>query len=173
MKELIKKEVEKLFLAVWSPWGEEKESDIDISFGFIFKSEPNTLCIVSVDKDELWSPHISFEALPESNYFWDDFYPRIKMYMRAEDGDLMIGKEYYDVTKSKIFNKIVGNEIEGIEFINFEGNPDPFGVKFLFKDDFIISLPNSGGNTVETQFFNSNNSIDNFKRLGNLIFTKV
>jgi len=93
--------------------------------------------------------------------------------MKAEDEDLMIENEYYDVTKSEIFNKIVGHEVEGIEFMNIEGNPDPFGVKLLFKDDFIISLPNSDGNTVETRFFNSINSIDNFKHLGNFIFTKV
>lgn len=173
MKELIKKRVEKLFLIVWPPFGEEKESDIDISFGFVFKSEQNTLRVISVDKDELWTPHISFEAIPESTYSWEDFYSRIKIWMKAEGDDLLIDKEYYDVTKSGIFNKIVGNEIEGIEFINVEGNPDPFGVKILFKDDFVISLPNSDGNTAETLFFNTNNSIENFKHLGNLIFTKI
>lgn len=40
-KGLIRKMVDKLFLVIWSPWGEENESDIDISFGFVFKNEPN------------------------------------------------------------------------------------------------------------------------------------
>lgn len=172
-KELVRKIVDKFFLVVWSPWGEEKESDIDISFGFVFKNEPNKLFIVSVDKDELWSPYILFEALPENKYSWEDFYPRIKMWMNAEDENLIIGKEYYDVTKSKLFDNIIGNEIEGIELLNLEGNPEPFGVKILFKDDYIISIPNSDGNTVETKAFNKTNSIENFKQLGNVIYSKV
>lgn len=171
-KELIRKVVDKLFLVVWSPWGEKKESDIDISFGFVFKSEPNKLFIISVDKDELWSPHISIESLPENIYSWDDFYPRTKMWMQAENKNLTIGKEYYEVTKSELFNSIIGNEIVGIEFLNLEDNPEPFGVKMLFKNDYIISLPNTGGNTVETKAFNKNNIIENFKKLGNIIYLK-
>lgn len=173
LKELIRKIVDKLFLVVWSPWGEEKESDIDISFGFVFKSEPNKLCIISVNKDELWSPHISIEPLPENKYSWEDFHPRIKMWMNAEDENLTIGKEYYEVTSSELFKSIIGNEIEGIEFLNLEGNPEPFGVKILFKEDYIISMPNSDGNTVETKAFNKTNTIENFKHLGNVIFSKV
>jgi hypothetical protein len=171
--ELIKKKVDKLFLVIWPPWGEEKESDIDISFGFVFKSEPNTLCVISVDKDELWSPQISFEALPESKYSWEDFYPRIKMWMKAEDDNLIIDKEYYDVTKSELLNNFIGKEIEGIEFMNIEGNPEPFGVKLLFKHDYIISMPNLDGNTVETTAFNKNNNIENFKHLGNIIYSEI
>lgn len=172
-KDLIKKKVDKLFLVVWPPWGEERESDIDISFGFVFESDPNTLCIISVDKNELWLPHISFEALPENKYSWKDFYHRIKMWMKADDDNLIIDKEYYDVTKSELLNNIVGNEIEGVEFINVEGNPEPFGVKLIFKDDYILSMPNSDGNTAETKIFNKNNSIENFKHLGNIIYSEV
>lgn len=172
-KGLITKIVDKLFLVVWSPWGEESEAEIDISFGFVFKNEPSKLCVVSVDKDELWSSHISLEPLPEDNYSWEDFYNRIKMWMNAEDENLIMGKEYYDVTKSDLFKNITGNEIEGIELLNLEGNPEPFGVKILFKDDYIISMPNSDGNTVETKTFNKTNSIENFKKLGNVICSKV
>jgi len=172
-KELIRKIVDKLYLVVWSPWGEENVSEIDISFGFVFKNEPNKLCIVSVDKDELWSPHISFESLPENKYSWEDFHPRIKMWMNAEDQNLMIGKEYYEVTNSELLNNIIGNEIEGIEFLKIEGNPEPFGVKILFNDDYIISMPNSDGNTVETKAFNKTDSIENFKQIGNVIYSRL
>jgi hypothetical protein len=172
-KGLIRKIVYKLFLVIWSPWGEEKESDIDISFGFVFKNEPNELCIISVDKDELWSPHILFESLPENKYSWEDFYPRIEMWMNAEDENLILGKEYFDVTKSEIFDSIIGKEIEGIELIKLESNPEPFGLKILFKDDYIVSIPNSDGNTVETKAFNKTNSIQNFKHLGKIIYSKV
>lgn len=93
--------------------------------------------------------------------------------MNAEDENLIIGKEYYDVTKSELFDNIIGNEIEGIEFLKVEGNPEPFGLKILFKDDYIVSIPNSDGNTVETKTFNKNNSIENFKHLGKIIYSKV
>jgi hypothetical protein len=172
-KGLIRKIVDKLFLVIWSPWGEENESDIDISFGFVFKNEPNELCLISVDKDELWSPNISFESLPENKYSWEDFYPRIKMWMNAEDENLIIGKEYYDVTKCVLFKKIVDSEIEGIELLRLEDNLEPFGLRILFKDDYIISMPNTDGNTVETKDFNKNDSIENFKQLGNVIYLKV
>jgi hypothetical protein len=172
-KELNRKIVDKLFLIVWSPWGEEKESDLDISFGFVFKNEPNKLCIVSVDKNELWSPQLSIESLPEYKYSWEDFQPRIKMWMNAKDENLIIGKEYYDVTKSDLFNNIIGNEIKMIELIYIKGNPEPFGVKILFKDDYIISTPNTDGNTVETKGFNKTNILENFKNLGNIIYSKI
>ncbi len=172
-KKLIKKKVSRLFLVIWAPWGEEKESDIDISFGFVFKDESDKLCVISVNKDDLWSPYISYEPLPISNYTWEDFYPRIKMWMKAKDDNLIIDKEYYEVTKSDRFKSITGAEIEGIEFISIEGNTEPLGVKIFFKDDCIISIPNSDGNTVETKAFNKNNSIENFKHLGNIIYSRV
>jgi hypothetical protein len=172
-KELTRKIVDKLFLVVWSPWGEKNESDIDISFGFVFNNRPNELCVISVDKDELWSPHMSFESLPADKYSWEDFHHRIKKWMNAEDECLIIGKEYYDVSDCDLFNKIVGSEIEKLEWLYLEDNTAPFGLKILFKDDYIISVPNVDGNTVETKYFNKNNAIENFKRLGNIIHLKV
>lgn len=172
-KELINKKVSRLFLVIWAPWGEENESDIDISFGFVFKDEPNKLCIISVDKDELWSPYIFDESLPQYIYTWDEFYPRMKTWMKAEDDSLIIGREYYDVSKSEIFKGIIDTEIKEIDVLNIEGNPEPFGLRILFKDDYIISIPNSDGNTVETKAFNKNDCISNFKQLGNIIYSKI
>lgn len=172
-RKLIGKIVDRLFLVVWSPWGEKNLSNIDISFGFIFKNDPDNLCIISVDKDELWSPKISFESLQMEYYSWEDFLPRIQMWMNSDDESLIIGREFYEVTKSELFKDIMGNEIEGIEFINIEGNPEPFGVKILFKNDYIISIPNSDGNTVETKVFNKNNSIENFRHLGKVNYSRL
>ncbi len=166
-KELIGNTVDKLILVVWPPWGEEKESDIDISFGLVFKDEPNILCVISVDKNELWSPHISYQPLPQIGYMWEDFYPRMKEWMKAENDDSIIDVEYYDVTKCELFKKIVSSKIRGIELMNIEDIADPFGVKILFEDDYIISIPNSDGNTVETKIFNNNGSVEKFKQLGN------
>lgn len=172
-KELIKKTVDKLLLVIWAPYSEEQESEIDISFGLIFKSDPNKLFVISVEKNELWTPYISTESIPKNKYSWEDFYPRIKVWMNSKDENLSIGKEYYEVTKSELFSNIIGEEIKKIELLKLEDNPEPFGVKLHFKHDYIVSMPNSDGNTVETKFFNKNNSLDNFKRLGNVIYSKV
>ncbi len=172
-KELVGKIVDRLFFVVWPPWGEEEEHNIDISFGLVLKDQPNKLCVISVDKNELWMPYVTYQLIPDVKYSWQDYYPRMKMWMDANDDSLLIDTEYYDVTASDLFEEIVENTIEEVEFLNIEGNAEPFGVKLIFKNDYIVSLPNSDGNTVETKFFNKNNSIDWFKYLGNVISTKL
>jgi hypothetical protein len=173
-RSLLKKKVSRLFLVVWTPWGEEKESDIDISFGFVFKDEPNRLCVISVDKNELWSPHLFYEPLPKNEYTWEDFYSRMKQWMEAaEDTELVMGFEYYDVTKCELFKKIINSEIIRIELISIEDNAEPFGVKIHFNNDYIISTPISDGNTVETSRFNQNNNVEAFKRIGTVIYKHV
>lgn len=172
-EKLIKKKIIRLFFVLWAPWGEENHADMDIAFGFVFKDEPDRLCVVRVDKDELWSPHVFYESLPLCNYTWEDFYSRLKMWMESEDDYLVVDKEYYEVTEWEIFKTIVNTEIEEIELLILEGTTEPFGVRISFENDYIISIPNSDGNTVETKLFNKNNSIENFKHLGNIIYSKV
>ena len=172
-KELLRKKVDRLFLVVWPPWGEEKESDIDISFGFVFKDELDRLCIISIDKNELWSPHVFYQVVPQNEYSWEDFYTRMKMWMKAEDDDCIIDTEFYDVTTCMLFEKIIGSEIIEIELISIEGNSEPFGVKILFENEYIISTPISDGNTVETSQFNQNNNINVFKKIGKVLYKKI
>ena len=173
-KELLGKSISRLFLVVWPPWGEEKISETDISFGFVLKNEPNRLCVISVDKDELWLPYVTYQSLPQTKYTWDDFCARMTMWMHAEeDTDLIMGFEYYDVTKCKLFKNILNSEIIGVELIRIKDIPEPFGVKILFKDDYIISVPNTDGNTVETKAFNKHDSVEGFKYLGNVIYSEV
>jgi hypothetical protein len=172
---LIRKKVDRLFFVVWPPWGEEKESDIDISFGFVFNDDPDGLCIISIDKDELWSPYVFYQNLPNNAYSWEDFYPRMKTWMKAQsdDEDNVIDTEYYDVTECVLFEKIVGSEIIGIEFLSIEDSSDAFGVKLLFEKDYIISTPISDGNTVETSQFNQNNNIGIFQNIGKVIYKLI
>lgn len=172
-RELLRKKVNRLFLVIWPPWGEEKESDIDISFGFVFNNEPNRLYVISIDKDELWSPHVFYQSLPQNAYSWEDFYTRLKMWMTADNDDCIIDTEYYDVTQCVLFEKIVSAEIVGIELISIEGNPEPFGVKILFENDYILSTPISDGNTVETSQFNRNNNIAAFENIGKIVSNKI
>lgn len=172
-RKFLKKTVSRLFLVVWTPFREEKESDIDMSFGFVFKDEPNKLYVISIDKDELWLPHIFHQSLPENEYTWEDFYPKIKMWMNSEDGSCNIANEYFDVTNCELFKKIVNSEIIGIELIGIEGNPEPFGVKIFFNNDYIISTPISDGNTVETSQFNQNGNIEVFKKIGKIEYKAI
>ena len=172
-RELLKKTVNRLFLVVWTPWREKRESDIDISFGFVFNDQPSELCVISVDKDELWSPHIFLQPLPENIYLGEDFHPKIRMWMDSNDDNCAITNEYFDVTSCKLFKEIIDSEIIGIELISIEGTDKPFGVKILFKNDFIISTPISDGNTVETSRFNQNSNIEVFKKIGKIELTTI
>jgi hypothetical protein len=173
-KKLINKKVEQLFLVVWPPWGELNEANINVSFGFVFNDEPTRLCIISVDKDELWSPHISFELLPKIEFSFSDFYHRMNEWMIAtEETDFILDYEYYNVTNCDFFEKIINSEIIGIEKISIMGDLHPFGIKILFNEDYIISMPISDGNSVETSKFNRNDNIKNFEKIGKVVFEQL
>ncbi|MBK9567184.1 MAG: hypothetical protein WAT22_05520 [Saprospiraceae bacterium] len=173
-KQLLNNTVSNLFLIVWPPWGEEKESDIDISFGFVFKDERSKLYVIGVNKDELWAPHIFHQSLPENIYGWEDFHNRMNLWMNSgEDTDLIMNTEYYNVSQWDLFDKIVESEIIRIELIWIEGYDEPFGVKIHFKNDYIISTPISDGNTVETSRFNQNANIELFEKLGKIEYKTI
>jgi hypothetical protein len=175
-RELLGRTVSRLFLVVWPPLGEQNESDIDISFGIVFSDEPNKLYVISVDKNEIWSPYIFYHSLPKDKYTWKDFYPRIKMWMNSEDDNCIVieASEYFDVTNCELFQKIVDSKIIDIVLIGIEGIPEPFGIKILFSShDYIISTPISDGNTVETTQFNRNNNIDVFKKSGKIEYRTI
>ncbi len=171
-KELIDKKVEKLFLVVWPPLGEKKELDIDISFGLVFHHIPDHLCIITTDKDDMWTPCLRFENTPNFTYSWSEFTSRMDAWMKSEElGSLET--EYYDISKAKQFRKIVSYRIQSIELIGLENNTEPFGVKIVFDDDYIISTPISNGNTVETSHFHKNENIANFENMGTLEFKEL
>jgi hypothetical protein len=172
-KTLVGDTVVQIFLVVWPPWGEEHVSAIDISIGLVFKEKQDELCVIGIDKDELWSPHAYFEKLPEKIYAWEDFHPRMTTWMNSEDEDLIIGKEYYNVTNSELFKNIRGNIIEGLEFLSLVGFTEPFGLKIIFKNDFILSLPNFDGSTFQTREFNNNGRLEYFEQLGKIVHWKI
>ena len=43
----------------------------------------------------------------------------MKTWMKAEDDSLIIGREYYDVTKSEIFKGIIDTEIKEIDVFKY------------------------------------------------------
>ena len=168
------KKIERLYLVVWPPWGEADKSNIDLSFGFAFKDNPDKLCVISVEKNDLWLPHVLYQSLPRYEYPWDAFDDRMRLWMAADEGtDLIMEFEYYNVTACDLFRHIVNSEIVSIEFLCIEGIPDPFGIKIYFKDDYIISMPLSDGNTAETALFNGTNYIKTFEKLGKIQFKPI
>ncbi len=169
---LLNQDVQKLFLVVWPPIGETSNLDIDLSFGFVFKNNPDQLCIISTDKDDMWTPCITFKDIPQITYSWSDFTYRMNAWMKSEDeSDIEI--EYYDVTDAEQFSGIVFSKVQSIELVKLKNNPEPFGVKVLFDGDYILSTPISDGNTVETSLFNKNENILNFKKIGIIEYEKV
>ena len=175
-RELLNQKVYKLFLIVWPPLGEVNESDIDMSFGIVFLNRPNRLCIISTNKEDMWTPYIRFEDLPNKIYCWSDFLYRKKNWMKYEENDNIIDEieaEYYDLTECNLFKNIITSRINAIELIRIENISEPFGVKILFTNDYILTTPISDGNTAETSKFNNNNNIAIFEKLGKLVIENI
>ena len=158
--------MEKLFLVVWPPLGETERLGIDVSFGFMLNRTPDRLCIVTTNKEDMWTPSIHYSDIPRDIYPGSLFPTRIKEWMDMSMKSNCLQTEYYDVTKVALFKNIASSRILSIELIGIVGEISPFGVKLVFSNDYILSTPISDGNTVETLFFNRNDNIQNFKTVG-------
>lgn len=172
IKEIHNAIIVRLFLIVFPPIGEDNISDVDIRLGLVLKNNPEVLFTIGTDINDIWSPIINEESIPLFSFNEFDFDERVKLWMKQELND-EITLEYFDFTNSENFKEIVGKKIEEVELIMVEGNPDPFGIKIIFENDFIISFPNSDGNTIETKKFNKSENLKNFNHLGKVIYRKV
>jgi hypothetical protein len=165
---LINQKVERLFIVLWPPHGEETLLQVDISLGFVFASNLNQLCVISNNED-MWTPYIRYEPLPSRLFNWEIFDIRLKNWMNLElkelDNSYYFDNEYYEVTNSDIFQNIVSHSIQSIEFIGAKGESIPFGTKLIFEKDYVLTTPNAYGNTVETSCFNKNNNMSIFEKL--------
>ncbi|SNR16239.1 hypothetical protein [Tenacibaculum jejuense] len=166
-KDLKNQKVERLYLVVWPPLGEEKELDIDISFGLVLYKYSDHLTIITTDKEDMWTPRIQTQKIPLKVYSWSSFRSRMDAWINLECED-DLETEYYEVTNVSEFSTIVNSRIESLELIGVKNNPEPFGVKVKFKNDYILSTPISDGNTIETSLFNKNNNLSNFESLGSI-----
>lgn len=165
-KEILNKKVERVLLIVWPPFGEDNALDIDISLGLIFHNEIK-LHVISTDDEDRWTPKICIEDVPENIFLWNLFEKRMKRWMDSEEIGVF-DYEYYDVTNSNLFDNINNNKIQSIDYLRVGKITDPFGVKLIFENDYILSTPTSDGNTIETNFFNKNENIINFEEFGEL-----
>ena len=172
IKNILNCTIRRIFLIVFPPFGEQYISQVDIRIGLVTEGNVKSLYVIGTNMEDLWSPLFSIEQIPTDYFSELEFQNRIENWMCQKFND-DIGLEYYDFTKSKYFNNIIGESIIDIELLNIKDNPEPFGIKLLFPNDFILSLPNSDGNTIETKTFNKNESIKNFEYLGDVIYSKV
>lgn len=166
LKAIIDKKVRELYLIIWPPFGESDVSQIDISIGFIFDDDSDELFIISTDKNDLTSPIVEKQTLPEKTFLWSEFEERMSLWMRGKT-NATIENEYYDVSESESFRNIVMNKIKDVELVAIV-NGSPIGVKVIFEYDYILSTPIIDGNTIETSSFNRNENLKHFKALGEI-----
>ena len=170
IKKLIDQTVKSLYVIVWNPNCDEPINSVDITFGFILNEKPSDFLVLTRDINDIWTPELNVKPFPTIIHNWSKF-----DFMMSRDGenDYYVDYEYFDVSDVKEFSNIVNSKIKEIFKIGVEGVKEPLGVKIIFENDYIISLPSSDGNTIETRMFNINNSISRFKYLGKMKTEKI
>lgn len=164
IQELIGQTVKSLYVVVWNPNYCEPIDVIDITFGFILNEKPTDFLVLTRDINDIWTPELKSVPFPTIVRNWSEF----DAMMSRGDEDYYIDYEYFDVSDLKEFSNIVNSEIKEIHKIGVRGIKEPLGVKIIFENDYIISLPSSDGNTIETKIFNENNHIRRFQYLGKI-----
>ena len=109
---------------------------------------------IKIDKSDGWTPVISKTEFDEVRQ-WKDFQQRISDWMSGEIHEDFL-EEIFDATLEIEFGNIVSREILDIECVTLMHEFNPFGIKIIFPDDYIIVSPISDGTTVETVTFNRN-----------------
>lgn len=165
-KKLIGKKVNRFFIVIWPPFCEESMSDVDISVGIELVGQEGDILQLSISKKDNWTPVVSF--IKEENVFeWSLFNTRLEKWMGGVIDNSM-EYELYDATKDPLFENIVQLEILDIEFLTLSDKFNPFGVKIIFDNDYIVLSPCSDGSTVETSVFNRLDNLSNFNSMGNV-----
>ena len=171
LKNIIGKNVKRLFLVVWPPFGEDGIAQTDISAGYVFEETPDELFVITTDKNDLTIPFIEFQNIPDSYFSWREFEPRMGSWMNCVEG-MEMDTEYYEISDVDIFKNIVEQNIIDVELVKASGD-GTIGIKVIFENDYILSTPINDGNTIETNFFNQNNNIKNFLSLGTIEYRSV
>lgn len=172
IKNLIGEKIVRLFLIVFPPEGEESLDHVDIRIGLVVERKLDLLYIISTNMHDLCSPQIELSVIPESYFEEKEFNIRINKWFSLEmDDDFVL--EYYDFSNSYYFKNIVGNKIIDIQLIFVENPEEPFGLKLLFNDDFIISLPNIDGNSIITKTFGNFEKLKIFNYFGEISYLSI
>ena len=171
LKSIIGKQVNRLFLIVWPPFGESDASQIDLSIGYVIEDAPNKLLVISTDKNDLTSPIVEHQPIPEKYFKWSEFDRRMQDWISCEEG-MEIDTEYYDVSDVDVFQNIINQKVLDVELVKIVNN-SPLGVKLIFDNDFILSTPTNDGNTIETIFYNKNENLKKFLPLGEIEYESL
>jgi len=169
--------VERLFIIMFSPGGEDDMGSVDIQLGLVMNKTPNQLVVIRTDRYSD-SPTAAIEELPNIYFQEEDFYIRRKKWMNSEfDEEEIMWYEYYDFSNSSFFKNIVKQKVDNIQLFGRDiwdrRNFEPFGMKIIFKKDFILSFPNLDGNTIETKSFNKNGNLENYINASNIVYKYV
>ncbi|WP_207513819.1 hypothetical protein [Longitalea luteola] len=160
IREIIGKTIVRVYLVVWPPFGEDRFSQVDLSFGFKFDLEENGITVISTSLQDIWTPTIRIEY-PSSVFESKLFYNRMPKWMKSEM-EAGFSYEFYDVTDWEVFDKILNHKINKLEWICVGDIKEPLGVRLCFDDDFVLSFPNADGNTVQTSRFNLSGNLRAF-----------
>lgn len=165
-KNLIGKKVNRFFIVIWPPLCEESMLGVDISVGIELEGDEGNIFQLKVSKEDNWTPEVSL--IKEENVFkWRLFEERLGRWMKGElDGAMVY--ELYDATNDPLFKSIAHLEILDIEFLTLSDSFNPFGVRVIFDNDFIVLSPCSDGSTIETSVFNRLNNLSNYSSMGNI-----
>ncbi len=175
-KQLIGRKVRRFQVIVWSPYFETKMSHVGMWVGFEFDDDQGTLYQIHIDKNDGETPIVSktefneiYDTGNNAIYDWSEFQYRVDSWM---DGrlDTPILNEFFDVTHEELFRNISSKEILDVEFITVKGEFNPFAVKIVFRDDYIILSSIADGSTFETSMFNQLDNLEVFRHLGEFEF---
>lgn len=170
-KLLVGRKIKRFLIIVWPPLGENSILDVDMSIGFEFEDQNDSIVQISIDKDDNWTPILS--NLESVNGFeWKFFESRLYGWMNEKIDDLM-SQEIYDTNSVDCFNDISSSEVIDVEFLTIKGEFNPFGVKLSFYNDYIILTPTSDGSTFETSKFNQLGNIDNYNKIGEIEYVNL
>ena len=170
LNELIGKKVSRIFIICWPPLFEEEDLNTDLSIGLQLLNS-DELFIISTDKSDNWTPTFSVESIPNKHFKHSEFDRRIKDWQQGKL-EKIVGYEYYDFSESDLFEEIINQNIQEVEFLSVEENKT-FGVRIKFDNDYILSTPISDGNTIETKRFNTINNYKTFEAFGEIQFQAI
>lgn len=172
LRSLIGKEVVRVFLKVWPPLGGDELREVDLAICLVFSDSPDTMLEIGTNVSHQWGIVIFEYDIPSFTYSWSEYETRMKEWIVSDEKRNM-EVEYFDVSSEDLFKGLLGR-IQRVETIDIDDdNPNPFGAKIAFLDDYIMQFPIASGGTVETKRFNRWGLLENYKHLGDIRFVPV
>jgi hypothetical protein len=163
--------VDRLFLIMWPPLGEENTAQVDLSFGFSFANSNGYIYVLTTSKEDVWTP-VLIRQRADKIFNATEFWSRVEGWMK-EDINEEFEYEFYDVSSWEMFQGIVKGEIKDIKMMRINGDTAPFGLKVEFEGDYILTFPNSYSNTVKTSQFDVGADLRHFYTLGEVEYISI